>query len=1176
MAEITSYPSGTLNLDDYLISTIQWSTDRTDAENVTRNFKVSEVVNTILAALNIGTVTSIATASSDFISVTGGIITTTGTITADLSAIRLGVDEFGNPISTSTQFLSGDNIWKQASTNPPSQVAILYNGTQLTADVNSMNYTGNVTAVAANSNVTLNMPGSTGSSVDSVIAGTAISVNAPTGNVTITNTGVTQARAGGNITLSGGTGSVTVSTTANAGTVSSVSPGLGIATIANNTSNPEIDLEFTGVNNYISRSETPTTANPEDFIEFNQLSSSNVKSVEIGDIPPSILTAVKKYIDDEDANKVKNDTDTYTSTEKALNMVSLTITEYNALVSGGTIDENTLYFIVGAGTAFTVNPVVTNNITGDVGYSINTTPSSVTGVSGTPYTFTTTVTVQPGGSFSGTNPVVTSDVINNSSGNPYNKAITVSGVYTAPAANSVRARLGTIALDQDSSGSIGTSNLAANAANLTYGGNVVGDVNPTSYSTSNPTPYSFASTVSITDTNSYKFTVGPTIIDAAGNLTPTTPNQDVDVTTYMHGTVALKTYTVDLAVTNSIAVTGAGAGTPTYNMDFISTGSQIQSSSISQAGGTISNAITGLNQSGTFGFSLNNLNWALPADYTWSVSPTLTVDSSSSPISGANGTAAVTVNGTILYTAPVGVQYRKLDATAVIQAAVTGNSNGTINNAIQTTNGVSGTFTYTVPTITANSGYYLTGGVVTLATNPITFNSTTGQSGAGTSGDPLIENNPTVTAGVIAANSITTELDTSTYSYAGAPAATYSADFANSTPNPLQTTTGGTPLPPFNIVNGSVTGVTEVATTISRSSGPAVGDVDLRWYLVSGGVQTEKQNATITAGSSVTGSYNFTGLVDGDKIEIQVQEADPADVVSTLDITTNIGGSNPTEFTIVGDQIGDTNTAKPGATGQQFNFTATPNTDYEFTTGPDYTVGGGVITMPYTYSQPSTSSTITIDVAGDINAIIYTVALAYANGITGGTAGVEYTLSPASGSTRTGAVGAAYSFPNITATPATGYYFSTPFNATQTALSLPLNGTMPSGGGTASQTLTGVIAPARATIESVCVAVPVTTAITYATSFAPGGSGATRTLTTTGTQTLSNSAFEYGNGTVTVTVNRTAPSSSAQDGGSIQWSLNGVQQGTLQTITIGATISYSRTITGVTAGDTISVSIAEG
>ena len=1151
MAEITSYPSGTLNLNDYFISTVQWSTDRTDAENVTRNFKVSEVVNTILAALNIGTVTSIATASSEFINVTGGTITTTGTITADLSAT-------GTP--SATTFLRGDGTWSLPGP-AASTVAILYNGTQLTSDVNSINYTGSVTAVAANSAVTLNIPGSIGSSVDSVIAGTAISVNAPTGNVTITNTGVTQARAGGNITLSGGTGSVTVSTTANAGTVSSVSPGLGIATIANNTSNPEIDLEFTGANNYISRSETPTTANPEDFIEFNQLSSSNVKSVEIGDIPVSILTAINKYIDDEDADKLKNDADTYTSTEKALNMVSLTITEYNALVSGGTVDENTLYFIVGAGTAFTVNPVVTNNITGDVGYSINTTPSSVTGVSGTPYTFTTTVTVQPGGSFSGTNPVVTSDVINNSSGNPYNKSITVAGVYTAPAANSVRARLGTIALDQDSSGAVGGSNLAANSANRTYGGNIVGDVNPAAYSTANPTSYSFASTVSITDTNTYEFTVGPTIIDAAGNLTPTTPSQDIDVTTYMHGTVALKTYTVDLAVTNSITVTGAGAGTPTYNMDFISTGSQIQSSSISQAGGTISNAITGLNQSDTFGFSLNNLNWTLPADYTWSVSPTLTVDSSSSPISGANGTAAVTVSGTILYTAPVGVQYRKLDATAVIQAAVTGYANGTINNAVQTTNGVSGTFTYTVPTITANEGYYLTGGVVTLATNPITFNSTPGQSGAGTSGDPLIENNPTVTSGTInVAQSPNPQVIQTTYS--GAPIPTYTTTFTGDPPvgtgsgnintTGTQTLTGST----FNIGDGQV--LVSVAKT--SSSGNAIGPVTITW--------PDASQTTIAEGAAVGTQTKTVTIAQGASASVTINESIPVNnVTSTLVLNTS--GVTGTEFTNSGDASGATNVAAPGTT-QSFSPNLVANTDYQFTSGPTYAGA-----YP-TYTQPNVSGNETINVTGVVEAIPYTVTLAYANGITGGTAGVEYTLSPASGTTRTGGIGSAYTFGTITATPASGYYFSTPFNATQTAFSLPIIGTMPSGGGTASQTLTGVIALARATIESVCVAVPTTTAITYATSFAPGGSGATRILTTTGTQTLSNSAFEYGNGTVTVTVNRTAPSSSAQDGGSIQWNLNGVQQGALQTITIGATISYSRTITGVTAGDTISVSIAEG
>lgn len=1273
MAKITSYPSGTLNLDDYFISTIQWSTDRTDAENVTRNFKVSEVVNTILAALNIGTVTSIATASSEFISVTGGTITTTGTITANLSATSLGG---GFPIGTpeynayiQTQFLSGDNIWKQASANPPSKVAILYNGTQLTADANSMNYTGNVTAVAANSNVTLNMPGSTGSSVDSVIAGTAISVNAPTGNVTITNTGVTQARAGGNITLSGGTGSVTVSTTANAGTVSSVSPGLGIATIANNTSNPEIDLEFTGVNNYISRSETPTTANPEDFIEFNQLSSSNVKSVEIGDIPPSILTAVKKYIDDEDANKVKNDADTYTSTEKALNMVSLTITEYNALVSGGTVDENTLYFIVGAGTAFTVNPVVTNNITGDVGYSINTTPSSVTGVSGTPYTFTTTVTVQPGGSFSGTNPVVTSDVINNSSGNPYNKAITVSGVYTAPAANSVRARLGTIALDQDSSGSIGTSNLAANAANLTYGGNVVGDVNPTSYSTSNPTPYSFASTVSITDTNSYEFTVAPTIIDAAGNLTPTTPNQDVDVTTYMHGTVALKQYTATATLdTSGITLPSPN---PTYNWS-------IQSNTPGGQTGTI----TGLNQGSAFSWneptaSVITPYTATPAQgqYYWSQAsePTFTDSGGSTitfpyggTIAGANGAVTINIGGTINYEPILGnvnltLKYQDTlgadnpTGSIVFNAPAT-NSNITLSPLGDGSNTITvaanGPYDFGAITATLDAGYYFSSAFVATPPQP-----------SGTA--PLVNSdiNSQLT-GAVSENSITTKLDTSTYNYTGAPAATYSANFTNSTPNPLQTTTGsgsgGTATD-----TGIATGVVSSTAGISKGD-PALGDVVVKW--VKNSITPPEQELSFSAGATIGGNYTFTSLVNSDTIEIQVVESDPADVVSTLGITTNIGGNDPTEFTIVGDQIGDTNTAKPGAVGQQFNFTPTPNTDYEFTTGPSYEVDGSVATMPYIYAQPLISSTITIDVAGDISAIIYTltlgyinditggtagveytispasgttrtgavnaaydfgsvtislaadyqvanfsssqepgtlplsgniptlggglavtqrlagvispiiytITLAYANSITGGTAGVEYTLSPASGSTRTGAVGAAYSFGTITATPATGYYFSTPFNATQTAFSLPINGTMPSGGGTASQTLTGVIAPARATIESVCVAVPVTTAITYATSFAPGGSGATRTLTTTGTQTLSNSNFEYGNGTVTVTVNRTAPSSSAQDGGSIQWNLNGVQQGALQTITIGATISYSRTITGVTAGDTISVSIAEG
>jgi hypothetical protein len=527
MPKIRSYGTVTPYNSDFIVGT-----DR-ETTNVTRNYKVSKIVDIILASLGIGTVTSIATTSGTFVSVTGGTITTAGTITMDISAT-------GTPGATT--FLRGDGTWSEPGPAPTTIIG-RYNSNLLTSDIDSINFTGaGVSASSSNQDVLLIIPGS-GSAVDSVIAGAGISVSGPTGNVTITNVGATQARAGGNVTLSGGTGAVTVSTTANAGTVTAVNPGLGIDTIANNTSNPNVDVEYTGANNIVDVSESIVTASGDDLVEFNQLTSSNVKSARLREVDQSMLTLIKQTIDNADLNKIKNvEPAGFTTTAGANKIITLTITEYNSIV---TKDPNTLYLIIGAGTSFT------------------------------------------------------------------------------------------------------------------------------------------QSTVSITDTNTYEFTVGPTVIDAAGTLTPTTPNQDVDVTTYMHGTVALKTYTVDLAVTNSVSVTGAGAGTPTYNMDFISTGSQVQSSSISQAGGTISNAITGLNQSGTFGFSLNNLDWALPTDYSWSVSPSLTIDSNSSPINGANGTVAVTVNGTILYTAPVPIQYRKLDATAVITAAISGISNGTINDAVQ-------------------------------------------------------------------------------------------------------------------------------------------------------------------------------------------------------------------------------------------------------------------------------------------------------------------------------------------------------------------------------------------------------------------------------------------------------------------------------------------------------------
>ena len=1379
MTKITSYPQGILYLNDYLIGIDRDASATGVTSNVTRNFLVSEIVNIIIASLGKGSVTSISTASSAYVNVTGGPITTTGTITANLSATGT---------SNTTTFLRGDDIWSLPGPTPNS-VSILSNGTELTTTVSSIDCVGGALATAAILNVTINIPSAAESDTDNVIAGTAISVDTPTGNVTVTNTGVVLGRAGGNITLSGGTGDVTISTTANAGTVGALTAGLGIATITNNTSNPEIDLEFTGINNYISRSSDTDVIKTQDSIEFNQISSSSVKAVEIGQIPIGVLTVVDKYIDDADKDKLTNTTDNLTSTQITKKMVSLTGAEYGVLLNGATIDENTLYFIIGAGVSITVNPDVTAIISGDAGFTGPTTsPSSFSGTVGTPYTFTTTLGLgSPAGTFSGTNPVITSGVINNSSGNPYNQAITISGTYTAPVLNSVRAVL-SVLLDQDSSGSVGGSNLAANSANLTYSGSTTGSQTPITGGTFSTSTINYdfgtqspgAPLVSITDTNTYEF-VQPSPFGAlsnpytdapSGSATPTFPQETVQVTAYIIGQIQLKEYSVNLSVTNSISITGAGAGVPTYNMDFISTGTKVQQSSINQAGGVISGAITGLNNTNTFNFSLNNLNWSLPANYSWSVAPTVAISSNTSPIAGANGSATATVSGTILYTPPITGETRKLVATTVMNNAMTTYTQYTLLNDVQgpVTGQTPATYLYTVPTIVPNTGFILSGGVVVLATNPISYNVTGFQSGAGTPADPYIEVNPTVSLGTII-QSLTT-LNVQAVSSPRQASVTYMTSFTNSAPTTVTLTnvnTQNTTSTGFVVGDGSITVTVNRTSPSTSSQGPGT----LIWS-VDGAVVGS--SFSFTSGTSISESRTITGVTHNSTILVTITELgqfrqlvatgqmnaamspytqytisnnvqavstvgnnDPDATYATPTISPNTGyqlsggvvslspvGSNGrvTYFTTAWGVAGASNDGSGQTLGSQAienavsvttgvlstetrkldvtayvatqisgpaeytitNASQTINsaglTTHTYTVpvvvpNTDYTLTGGVISLPYnpitffvTGSQSGTGTAIdpliennpnvtpgtiagiiygvtlgytnnivgnsagytlspvdgtriegivnsaydfgTITgtanadfqftvgfnasylsglplagtmpsgggstaqtLTGTIECIPYTITLAYANSISGGTAGVEYTLSPADGSTRVGCVGLAYSFGIISATPAAGYYFSTPFNATQTAFSLPIIGTIASGGGTASQTLTGVIALARATISVVQVAVPTTTAITYATSFAPGGGGATRTLTTTGTQSLSNSAYEYGNGNVTVTVNRTAPSSTAQDGGSITWVLNGATQST-QSFNNGTTISYSRTITGVTAGDTIQVTIDEG
>ena len=173
MPKIRSYGTVTPYNSDFIIGT-----DR-DISNVTRNYKVSKIVDIILASLGIGTVTSIATTSGTFVSVTGGTINTAGTITMDISAT-------GTPGTTT--FLRGDGTWSQPGPAPTTVIG-RYNSNLLTSDIDSLNFTGaGVSATASDQDVLIIIPGD-GSVVDSVIAGTGISVSGPTGNVTITNTG---------------------------------------------------------------------------------------------------------------------------------------------------------------------------------------------------------------------------------------------------------------------------------------------------------------------------------------------------------------------------------------------------------------------------------------------------------------------------------------------------------------------------------------------------------------------------------------------------------------------------------------------------------------------------------------------------------------------------------------------------------------------------------------------------------------------------------------------------------------------------------------------------------------------------------------------------------------------------------------------------------------------------
>jgi hypothetical protein len=516
MAIIYSYPvEATPTTSDLLLGT-----SINNDSSPTQTYTIGSLASLVTTNSGTGTVTNVATANSTFINITGGPITTSGTLTASLSAT-------GTP--SSTTFLRGDNTWAPATSTGSPNIAVLNEGSSITTAVEGINFTGAgvTTSVGSSNDVTVNIPSPT-SAVSSLIAGTGISVDQATGDVTVTNTGVTSLVAGTNITLTptSGLGNVVVNATNNPGTVQSTIPGNGLQLDSGTlTSNPTLGVEYDGSNNYIlvgkNSGATPATVpTSNDYIAFNQLSSGNVKSSTFATIPASALPLVQQYIDTGDANTVKNSTDTYNTTAKVTKIVTLTDTEYAAI---GTPDPNTLYIAIldaNKCTAQTMTLNTTNSITGGANYTLSgdTNGATYVGCEGEEFSFKTIATPDVGYYFS--TPVT---------------GLTVTGQITNPGANANQTLAGVIAADPtfaitatllvvtDIQGPGG------DGSGFALGGDITG---ATSSTTGTSHVYSFTTTC--TANAGYNFTSGPTITNASGTL-----NGSQTVVTTITGTLAL-------------------------------------------------------------------------------------------------------------------------------------------------------------------------------------------------------------------------------------------------------------------------------------------------------------------------------------------------------------------------------------------------------------------------------------------------------------------------------------------------------------------------------------------------------------------------------------------------------------------------------------------------------------
>ena len=387
MSIIYSYPTIQPTVDDLLIGT-----DVGD-DNATKSFTVQSLVSLINAAAGSGTVTSVQIATDAFLSATGGPITDAGTITMGLTAT-------GTP--SATTFLRGDNQWVVPTVS--SGIGVYSSNVLLTNNLSSANFTGDGVSTSSDQdgNVTITIAGAT-NAVESLIQGTGIGLSSSTGNIIVSNTGITGLIQGSNISISTTTtGQATISATGlTSGTVTSVGAGAGLVETGTTSIDPILSLEYNTATSYITQPETLVPVDA-DFVPFHSVSGTKVGKVTFGDIQASTLASVESAITDSNVDTIKNDTDLLPSVNKVLNVITLTDAEYTA-IGAGNYAAGTLYLTTATGQPQnTVNFTIDTSaitFTGSCNYTQSTTvngsvvnPIAITGSVGSTYTVSTTIT----------------------------------------------------------------------------------------------------------------------------------------------------------------------------------------------------------------------------------------------------------------------------------------------------------------------------------------------------------------------------------------------------------------------------------------------------------------------------------------------------------------------------------------------------------------------------------------------------------------------------------------------------------------------------------------------------------------------------------------------------------------------------------------------------------------